>query len=74
MQNTVKSKDVRRVDLTAAAEERLLETARRCGGGVVEPDQAALKQLMVSTVALLAEIDDALTLPPIIQDTGPRAN
>ncbi len=41
---------------------------------MVEPDQAVLEQLMVSTVALLAEIDAALTLPPIIQDTGRRAN
>ncbi len=70
----VKLKDVRRVDLTAAAEARLAAAALAVGGYVVEPDQAALKQLMVSTVALLAEIDDALTLPPIIQDTGPRAN
>jgi hypothetical protein len=62
------------VDLGGAAEARLLETARRCGGGVVEPDRTALEQLMVSTVALLAEIDAALTLPPIIQDTGRRAN
>jgi hypothetical protein len=70
----VKLKDVRRVDLTAAAEAGLAAAALAVGGYVVEPDQAALEQLMVSTVALLAEIDDALTLPPIIQDTGRRAN
>jgi hypothetical protein len=62
------------VDLSASAEARLLEHVEHCGGGVVEPDRTALEQLMVSTVALLAEIDDALTLPLIIQDTGRRAN
>ena len=68
----VKLKDVRRVDLTAAAEQRLLERALACGGGVVF-DQAALERQMVETVALLAEIDAAL-LPPVIQDAVPRAN
>ena len=54
-------------DLTAAGEERLLEAARRCGGGVVQPDRTALERQMVEVVGLLAAIDAAL-LPPIIQD------
>ena len=64
---------MRRVDLTAAAEQRLLERALACGGGVVQPDQTALERQMVEVVALLAEIDAAL-LPPVTQDVVPRAN
>lgn len=74
MQNKPKLSTLPCADLSDSAEEHLLEAALRCGGSVVELDQTALEQLMVSTVALLAEIDAALTLPLIIQDTGRRAN
>ena len=72
----VKLKEVRRVDLTAAAEQRLLERALACGGGVVQTqtDRTALERQMVEVVALLAAIDDALAVPAIIQDVVPRAN
>ena len=66
----VKLRDVRRVDLSDAAEQRLLEAARRCGGGVVF-DQAALEQQMCNVVELLSQIDAAL-LPPILRDVVPR--
>ncbi len=55
------------VDLSASAEARLLEHVERCGGGVVF-DRTALERQMVETVELLAQIDDHLTLPAIIQD------
>lgn len=67
MQLTPKLTDLETVDLTAAAELALLRAVRRCGGGVVF-DWTALEHEMVETVSLLAQIDDALTLPPIIQD------
>ena len=68
----VQIEDVRRVDLSDAAEQRLLERALACGGGVVAPDRAALEQQMCEVVELLSQIDAAL-LPPIIRDVLPRA-
>lgn len=66
-----KIEDVRRVDLSDAAEARLLECALACGGVVVF-DRMALERRMVETVALLAELDDALTLPAVIRDRVPQ--
>ncbi len=71
MQNTVKSKDVRRVDLTVAAEARLAAAALAVGGYVVEP---SLEQLLTAAAALLNRADAMLEPSNMIYDRLPRAN